>query len=110
MGSLARLRQLSIASLYPGYRCGSVDIGHESRHVAGHGPVVADAIQKISEYVANRERREAQILAALRMVPAASADEIVAAVYPVSTAWHVHPHPPRAGPGLGTHDWRTSQC
>jgi len=47
--SLRRLRELEPRTIYP-----------------GHGPVVLHAVDKLDEYLAHREEREEQVLAALR--------------------------------------------
>ncbi len=70
--SLHRMQELRPSTIYP-----------------GHGPVVFDACGKLAEYVAHREHREQQILAALADGPRAIAD-IVETIY-VDYPSEVHP-------------------
>jgi glyoxylase-like metal-dependent hydrolase (beta-lactamase superfamily II) len=65
LGSLERLRTLQPRTLYP-----------------GHGPVVQDAVGKLSEYLDHRRRRVQEVLDALATRDAATVDELVAAIYP----------------------------
>ena len=62
--SLARVRALEPARVYP-----------------GHGPVIDDAASLIDEYVSHRQMREAQMIAALGR-GSATAAEIVGVIYP----------------------------
>lgn len=62
--SLALLTELEPRTLYP-----------------GHGPVVAAAVPKLREYLAHRDEREQQVLAALA-AGAATIEVMVAAIYP----------------------------
>lgn len=64
LASLARVRALSPARVYP-----------------GHGPVIEDGIAIIDEYVAHREGRERQVLALLER-GASTVGAIAAAIYP----------------------------
>jgi len=61
--SLARLLDVRPRTIYP-----------------GHGPVVVDAPAKLREYLAHREEREEQVLAALADGPR-TIDELVRAIY-----------------------------
>ena len=61
--SLRRLLDLDARSIYP-----------------GHGPLVLRAREKLTEYLAHREEREAQVVAALADGPRTIA-EIVEAIY-----------------------------
>jgi len=61
--SLARLLDVRPRTIYP-----------------GHGPVVVDAPAKLREYLAHREEREEQVLAALAAGPR-TIDELVRAIY-----------------------------
>jgi hydroxyacylglutathione hydrolase len=63
LNSLARIRDLEPRRLWP-----------------GHGPVIESPLTLIAEYIAHRETRDAQILAALRDGPA-SAAEIARSTY-----------------------------
>ena len=63
LASLARLLALAPRRIYP-----------------AHGPVIEDGVAKLREYLAHRQEREAQILAALAPGPA-TVREIVAIVY-----------------------------
>jgi glyoxylase-like metal-dependent hydrolase (beta-lactamase superfamily II) len=65
MHSLERLRDLGPRTLYP-----------------GHGPIVADGVAKLEEYLAHRRLREQQVLAGLRARGQASVDDLVGAIYP----------------------------
>ena len=58
--SLQRLRTLEPRTIYP-----------------GHGPIVDDALGKLSEYIAHRQQREQQVLSALP----GTIDKLVAAIY-----------------------------
>ena len=61
------------------------------RLYCGHGPVVEDAQGKVREYLQHRQRREAQLLAALqREGEACDAHQLVELVYPPLSA-HVLP-------------------
>lgn len=64
MRSLEKLAGMPLASLFP-----------------GHGPVISRALDKIREYQAHREQREAQVLSALAGSVERTAEEIVAIVY-----------------------------
>jgi glyoxylase-like metal-dependent hydrolase (beta-lactamase superfamily II) len=64
LASLARVRALDPARIYP-----------------GHGPIIAQPAQLIDQYVAHRADRERQVIAALRLAPS-SADTLVSAIYP----------------------------
>ena len=64
LASLARVRALAPARVYP-----------------GHGPIIEDGIAIIDEYVAHREARERQVVALLQRGPS-TPDAIVAAIYP----------------------------
>ncbi len=64
MASLRRLRELAPRTIYP-----------------GHGPVRTDAVAWIDYYIAHRQEREAQILAALADGPLA-VTELRARIYP----------------------------
>lgn len=66
MASLRRVRALGPRRLLP-----------------GHGPIVTDAAALIDAYIAHREERDAQILAAVG-AGARTPDEIVARVYPAT--------------------------
>ena len=66
MASLQRLLTFNARVIYP-----------------GHGPVVVDPKAKISEYIAHRLQREAQIVAHLEANPDATIIGIVQGVYPV---------------------------
>src|SRR5262249_57531019 len=63
--SLQRLLTLEPRTIYP-----------------GHGPIIDDAVGKLSEYMAHRRQREQQVVSAL----AGTIDQLVAAIYP-----DVHP-------------------
>jgi glyoxylase-like metal-dependent hydrolase (beta-lactamase superfamily II) len=65
MRSLDRVRRLGPRMIYP-----------------GHGPLVADAVAKLDEYLAHRRQREQQVLDGLRQRGRASVDNLVAAIYP----------------------------
>ena len=62
--SLARVRALAPARVYP-----------------GHGPIIEDAVALIDEYVAHRETRERQIVDLLGR-GSSTIDAMVAAIYP----------------------------
>ena len=64
LASLARVRALSPARVFP-----------------GHGPIIEDAVALIDEYVAHRETREGQVVELLGRGPSTVA-AIVAAIYP----------------------------
>lgn len=64
LASLALLADLEPITLYP-----------------GHGPVVASAVPKLREYIAHREERERQVVAALT-AGADTVDAMVALIYP----------------------------
>lgn len=64
LDSLARVRALAPARVYP-----------------GHGPIIDDAPSLLDQYIAHRQMRETQLIAALDRGPAA-VDELVAAIYP----------------------------
>ncbi|MDQ3172045.1 MAG: MBL fold metallo-hydrolase [Acidobacteriota bacterium] len=64
LASLARVRALSPARVYP-----------------GHGPVIEDGIAVIDEYVAHREARERQVVGLLGRGPSTVAG-IAGAIYP----------------------------
>lgn len=70
--SLRRMQELDARTIYP-----------------GHGPVVFDARAKLAEYLAHREEREGQVLAALTDGPV-TIDGMVAAIYA--------DHPPEVRP------------
>ncbi|CAH3180895.1 unnamed protein product [Porites lobata] len=57
----------------------------------GHGPVIQEAVSKITEYIEHRNLREKQILEALEKDPndAVTAMDIVKKVY-TDTPWHLH--------------------
>jgi len=61
--SLRRMRDLHPKTIHP-----------------GHGPLVPDALGKLDEYLAHRQEREEQVVAALRGGPR-SVEELVPAVY-----------------------------
>lgn len=51
----------------------------------GHGPVVKNAVAKVKEYIAHREKRSEQIIASLRASDKAkTAAELVQEIYIVS--------------------------
>ena len=64
LASLALLADLEPVTLYP-----------------GHGPVVANAVPKLREYIAHREERERQVLVALA-TGADTVEAMVALIYP----------------------------
>lgn len=64
VASLERLLTLQPRTIYP-----------------GHGPLVADAQAKLSEYIAHRRGREQQVLAVLAERGPSSVDELVASIY-----------------------------
>jgi glyoxylase-like metal-dependent hydrolase (beta-lactamase superfamily II) len=64
MASLERLLALEPRTIYP-----------------GHGPIVADALGKLREYVAHRRERESQVLDVLRSRGPSTVDAVVHAVY-----------------------------
>jgi glyoxylase-like metal-dependent hydrolase (beta-lactamase superfamily II)/8-oxo-dGTP pyrophosphatase MutT (NUDIX family) len=64
VASLHRLRALPVNALYP-----------------AHGPTLPDGHGKLDEYIAHRAAREAQIVAALQLTGAATAEELVPHVY-----------------------------
>jgi glyoxylase-like metal-dependent hydrolase (beta-lactamase superfamily II) len=47
----------------------------------GHGPVVADAVGKLREYLDHRTQRVEQVFAALAARQSATPDELAAAIY-----------------------------
>jgi hypothetical protein len=55
------------------------DLGPRTIH-PGHGPLVLDAVGKLDEYVAHREERERQLIAALG-ADARAIDELVPSIY-----------------------------
>lgn len=57
----------------------------------GHGPVVTEAVEKVSEYIKHRNKREKQILKAIKEDPRdlITAMDIVKKVY-TDTPWHLH--------------------
>lgn len=63
ISSLQRMRSLAPRAIYP-----------------GHGPVVADAVAKLDEYLSHRADREGQVIAALEAGDS-SIDQIVARIY-----------------------------
>lgn len=73
--SLRRMQELDVRTIYP-----------------GHGPVAFDARAKLAEYVAHREERERQVLAALGDGHA-TIEEMVATIYA--------DHPPQVRPLAG---------
>jgi glyoxylase-like metal-dependent hydrolase (beta-lactamase superfamily II) len=64
MASLERLLALRPAIIYP-----------------GHGPLVADAQARLNEYLEHRRERVSQVIAALRAVGAATAEDLATAIY-----------------------------
>ena len=62
--SLARVRELDPARVYP-----------------GHGPVIDDPARLIDQYLAHRQDRERQVLEALRSAPS-TIDALIDVVYP----------------------------
>jgi glyoxylase-like metal-dependent hydrolase (beta-lactamase superfamily II) len=65
MNSLRRIIELKPDIIYP-----------------GHGPVVKNAVAKVKEYIAHREKRSEQILAALRASKKSkSSAELVQEIY-----------------------------
>jgi glyoxylase-like metal-dependent hydrolase (beta-lactamase superfamily II) len=65
MHSLQRLQQMEIAEMVP-----------------AHGPVISNAHEKLAEYIAHRQQREQQIVAALRnSPPGTTIPELVAQIY-----------------------------
>ena len=64
MASLRRLLELRPRTIYP-----------------GHGPIVEDAVGKLTEYLEHRQQRVQQVLAVLGSRDAATADELAAAIY-----------------------------
>lgn len=68
MNSLRKLIALKPHTIYP-----------------GHGPVVKNAVAKVKDYIAHREKRSEQILAALRASEKSkSAAELVQEIYIVT--------------------------
>lgn len=64
LDSLARVRALAPARVYP-----------------GHGPIIDDAVSIVDEYIAHRLMRESQVMAALDRGPASVA-ALAGAIYP----------------------------
>jgi glyoxylase-like metal-dependent hydrolase (beta-lactamase superfamily II) len=64
LASLERLLDLRPTTLYP-----------------GHGPLVADAVGKLREYLGHRRMRVQQVVDALGARGSSSVDELVAAIY-----------------------------
>lgn len=64
MDSLRKLRALPVKALYP-----------------AHGPAIPDGPGKLDEYLAHREERERQIVAALSHAPGGTAAQLVPHVY-----------------------------
>ncbi len=81
MSSLTRLLDVAPTSLYP-----------------AHGPVIPDGQTKVKEYIAHRNHREAQILAAME----AGAHDVPAMVAVIYAAYPVSLHA-AAGQSVGSH-------
>ncbi len=64
MASLERLMALGPRTIYP-----------------GHGPIVDDAVGKLTEYIAHRRQRVQQVLDALASRSPAAVDELTASIY-----------------------------
>jgi glyoxylase-like metal-dependent hydrolase (beta-lactamase superfamily II) len=62
--SLSRLRDLHPRLLMP-----------------AHGPVIENAVEYLTEYIDHRHMRTQQIVAHLRAIPGASADDLAQAIY-----------------------------